>query len=109
MNGRGLDMLKETLDFLVNYTERHFADEEELMQKYAYPAFEDHRKFHEDFKITVSGLVEDFKTNGSSQDLLEKVNSIIVRWLVQHIKQEDYRIVKFIQEQIPAGSKDTAV
>jgi hemerythrin-like metal-binding protein len=98
ISGRGMTMLGETLDFLASYTIRHFSDEEELQLKYNYPDYENHKKLHEAFKETVSGLVNEFKKNGSSEELLEKVNSIIVHWLVEHIKHEDYKIAEHIKK-----------
>ncbi|GHV84708.1 hypothetical protein AGMMS50230_03160 [Spirochaetia bacterium] len=97
MDGRGKTMIGGTLDFLASYTVRHFADEEALQLQYNYPAYNEHKKQHEDFKDTVAGLINEYKQQGSSDALLEKVNSIIVRWLVEHIKQEDSKIAGHIR------------
>jgi hemerythrin-like metal-binding protein len=101
ISGHGTEMLGETLDFLASYTERHFADEEALMRDHGYPAYGEHKQLHDDFKITVSNLTEEFKTGGSSRDLLDKVNSVMVHWLVEHIKQEDYKIARWISSGAP--------
>jgi hemerythrin len=99
INGRKPDMLSSAIEFLVNYTVRHFADEEALQEAYHYPALEEHKKLHEEFKETVASLAARFKNEGSSELLFDQVNSIIVRWLIQHIKQEDYKIAEFIRKQ----------
>jgi hemerythrin-like metal-binding protein len=108
MNGQGVGMLGETLDFLITYTVQHFADEEALQEKYGYPGFEEHKQYHDAFRGTITQLAEEFKSEGSSQNLAENVNSVVVRWLVQHIKQEDYKMALFIKEQ-EAAKENPAV
>jgi hemerythrin len=98
MEGRGKTMLGETLDFLVSYTVRHFIDEEALQKEYRYPAYEAHKKMHDDFRETVTALMDTYKRDGSSAELLEKVNTVIVHWLVEHIKQEDAKIAVHIRK-----------
>jgi hemerythrin-like metal-binding protein len=101
MDGRGTAMLSETLDFLASYTTRHFADEEELQWAYNYPGYGEHKKLHDGFKKIVSGLIAEFKQNGSSMELLEKINTVIVHWLVEHIKQEDFKMAAYIKKSLP--------
>ena len=89
--------LKGTLDFLVNYTVQHFDDEEALQLKYNYPGYEKHKRIHEDFKVTVGGLVEKFTAGESSAELSNDVNKIVVRWLINHIQREDKKIGEHIR------------
>jgi len=85
IHGYDTEKLHETLNFLVNYTVQHFTDEEALQIEFKYPEYDKHKKLHEDFKVTVGGLVKVFKDNGSSVELSNNVNKIVVRWLVNHI------------------------
>ncbi|MCL2877504.1 MAG: hemerythrin family protein [Acidobacteria bacterium] len=96
-DGSDITKLKGTLDFLVNYAVNHFADEEALQLKYNYPEYEGHKRIHEDFKITVGGLVEKFTKSGSSAELSSDVNKIVVRWLINHIQREDGKIGEYIR------------
>ena len=98
IDGTDADQLRETLDFLVNYTVRHFHFEEELQQQYDYPDYDRHKQLHEDFKKTVGELVERFNQNGSSAELSGDVNKIVVRWLINHIQREDSKIGGHIQK-----------
>ena len=91
-DGTDTAKLKETLDFLVNYTVQHFLDEESLQIQCNYPDYEAHRQKHEDFKNTISGLVQRFSESGSSAELSSEVNKFIVRWLIDHILYEDKKI-----------------
>jgi hemerythrin-like metal-binding protein len=96
--GQGAEALGGALDFLAAYTIRHFADEEALQIQYRDPDFEAHKKAHDEFRETIAALVERYKTSGSSEELLEDVNSILVHWLVQHIQQEDFKIAVYIRQ-----------
>jgi hemerythrin-like metal-binding protein len=102
--GQSSAVLGEALDFLASYTVKHFADEEALQLTYHYPGYESHKKLHDDFKETAAALIAEYKATGSSSDLSNKVYSVIVRWLVQHIKGEDSKIAVYIREHGgPAG------
>lgn len=98
MDGSDTENLQKTIDFLVNYTVQHFADEEALQVQYKFPEYERHKQLHEDFKATVGGLVQKFMENGSSTELSNNVNKIVVRWLVNHIQREDKKIGDHIRK-----------
>ena len=100
MDGTDTVKLKATLDFLIEYTVRHFHDEERLQIRYNFPDYNRHRQLHETFKGTVAGLVNKFDINGSSAELSNDVNKIIVQWLVKHIQQEDMKIGTHIRNAV---------
>jgi hemerythrin-like metal-binding protein len=89
----------KTLGFLADYTVKHFQDEEKLQLEYGYPGYENHKRMHEDFKATVVDLISRYKKRPSPIDLGEKVNSIIVRWLISHIRREDSKIAAHIRKK----------
>jgi len=97
IDGSSTEKLQSTLDFLVAYTVQHFYDEESLQVQYNYPGYLAHKRMHEDFKVEVGRLVDSFKANGSSAQLSDNVNKIIVRWLVRHIQREDKKIGEHIR------------
>ncbi|GHV11391.1 hemerythrin [Clostridia bacterium] len=92
-------ILEATINFLVDYTIQHFADEEELQVRYNYPQYKTHKKAHDDFKIKVGEMVAKYTEEGSSENLAKNVNSIVVRWLVSHISYEDIKMAKFINDK----------
>lgn len=96
-SGHDAAKLKETLDFLVDYTVSHFSFEEALQLEYKYPRFDIHKKIHEEFKKTVNELVAKYAKGGSSAQLSSDVNKIIVRWLINHIQREDKLIGDYIK------------
>ena len=97
LDGSSVDQLKETLDFLVDYTIRHFYDEESLQVQYNYPGYGNHKQLHEDFKATVSGIAQKYNEEGSTDELCNCLNKIVARWLVCHITREDKKVGEYIR------------
>jgi hemerythrin-like metal-binding protein len=89
--------LNETLEFLEDYTVEHFLTEEALLRQCSYPEYEKHKQMHEDFKITIDGLVQRFKKEGSSTELNSDVSKIEVRWLLDHIQKKKKKIGMYIR------------
>ena len=96
MDGSDTEKLQETLTFLGNYTVQHFYFEEELQLQYNYPEYGKHKQLHEDFVKTVGELTESFHKNGSSTELSNNVNKVVVKWLINHIQREDKKIGDYI-------------
>lgn len=94
--GRGRDKIIETMQFLQSYTEKHFGDEETLQQRYKYPDYVNHKKYHDTFKKTVADILTELKTKGPSVALVAKVNTSIGSWFINHIKREDTKVAKHI-------------
>ena len=84
--------LKTTVDFLVTYTIKHFADEEEFQRKHNYPGYERHKLLHDKFKVVASELAERLLRDGATIGLIAEVRSAVGDWLVSHIKGEDIKI-----------------
>ncbi|MDR2807929.1 MAG: hemerythrin family protein [Spirochaetaceae bacterium] len=97
----GKDEVKNTLDFLNDYTIKHFFDEERLQKKYNYPDIENHKQYHQAFKKTVRDMIVELINRGITDELAEKVQSSIGDWLVNHIKIQDFKLVAHIKSQDP--------
>jgi len=95
-SGQGRNKLDSTIKFLVDYTVKHFADEEKLQQKYKYPDYLNHKKLHENFKKTVLELTKQLQEEGPTIALVGKVNSVIGNWLINHIQSEDKKVANHI-------------
>ena len=96
-NEMGVEKVQETLDFLVDYAVNHFYEEEKVQVQYNYPGYKEHKKLHEDFKATVGELITEFKESGCTQELGREINSILAKWVVQHILNEDKKIGKYLK------------
>ena len=77
--------LAKTLDFLVNYASQNFSDEEK-------------EKVHGDFHTAVGELRRKYVIDGISDELKNKVNTAIVKWLLKHIGGIDAKIARYIKD-----------
>ena len=57
--GQGRKEVERTGRFLMDYTAKHFGDEERLQQRYKYPDCQQHKQYHETFKRVVAELVKE--------------------------------------------------
>ena len=96
-SGKGDKTVLETMDFLTGYTVKHFADEEKLQQEYNYPDYLNHRKIHENFKLTVKDLTDRVIKEGPSEALVDEVSARLGAWLLNHIKGDDFRMAAYVK------------
>jgi len=92
-----------TLDFLTGYTVMHFATEEKLQVDYNYPDYLIHRRYHEEFKVTVGELTKRLADEGPSETLVNEVTTTIGEWLLHHIKGDDFRMAAYIKSKGDTG------
>lgn len=91
----------KTLDFLADYTEYHFAEEENLQKEIEYPGLEAHLKEHEALRQVVRDLYEMLSDQeGPTEDFVNQVRENVVEWLYTHIKGFDRSVAeyKFMRE-----------
>lgn len=98
---QGLEQNKilKTLDFMIDYTEFHFTDEERVMSQSDYPGLEEQKKQHGEFKQTLNNILEDYQDEGPTKALAESVNFFLVNWLFGHIKGTDLKLGKYLKEK----------
>jgi hemerythrin len=97
--GKGKNELKKSLDFLTEYTIKHFFDEEQLQQHYNYPDFENHKKYHDGFKKVVRDFSVELIMKGASDSLIQDVQRKIGDWLITHIKGQDVKVAAHIRSR----------
>ncbi|MCL2834787.1 MAG: bacteriohemerythrin [Treponema sp.] len=96
-SGKSDSAVMETMDFLTGYTIKHFADEEKLQVQYNYPDYLNHKRIHDNFKVTVKGFIERVKKEGPNQIIMAEVTESLGSWLINHIKGDDFRMAAFIK------------
>ena len=85
------------LDYLDEYTNFHFQEEEELQKKVSYPEFSGHHAKHEEFKTSIQELYDYLNENeGPDDQFIEQVKRNVVAWLFQHIKTFDRSVAEYI-------------
>jgi hemerythrin len=98
-SGKGTAEVSRTMDFLTGYTIKHFADEEKLQQRFEYPDYLVHKRYHDEFKLVVGDLTNRLIKEGPSEALITEVNVKIGDWLVNHIKGDDFRMAAYVKSK----------
>ncbi|WP_027340507.1 bacteriohemerythrin [Halonatronum saccharophilum] len=93
---KGESEINKVLDWLVDYIEEHFDDEEIIQQEYKYPDYENHKKIHDGFKARVQEVVDDYNRSANITALM-KLNKMVTGWLIEHIKREDQKLAAHIK------------
>ncbi len=96
-SGDGKMKAVKMLDYLAEYTEFHFAEEEKLQQKAGYPGYKEHKAKHDEFKGTVEVLHEFLEeSEGPTEAFVEQVKEKVVDWLFKHIEGFDRSVAEYI-------------
>lgn len=96
---QGVPKIIKTLDFMIEYTDFHFTDEEGHMAETGYPGLAEQKEQHAEFKVTLNNLVQDFEEEGATTSLAEAINVFLFNWLVTHIKGLDVQFGKYLEEK----------
>ncbi len=96
-NGRFSPGAGETLKFLVEYTRKHFSDEEALMAEINYEELEAHQELHKKLVAQIVEILLDLK-KGRRLDAYELID-FLTDWLIHHIVQEDKKIGRAMERQ----------
>lgn len=97
LQGEGRQVLKKTLQELIEYTLEHFETEESLMLTHNYPEYDAHVKRHRELTTDVLQLAEKFEQNQAF--LTVELSHFLTDWLIHHIKGEDRKMIKFFREK----------
>jgi methyl-accepting chemotaxis protein len=98
-NGKGKEELVKALNFLQDYTIKHFSDEEELQKQCGYPDYPNHHKLHEGLTAVVKELNRKLSVQGISDELIREVHQNVGVWLVTHIKAQDTKLAAYIRSK----------
>lgn len=95
--GKGRTSMDETIKFLNNYVERHFAHEEQLQKQSGYSGLTAHKAFHEKYKKTLKEITDGISVSGPTIAALGKLNGHI-SVLISHISTEDKKLGAFLNQ-----------
>lgn len=89
-----------TLDFLLDYTDYHFSEEEALQKKSGYPNLSAHHREHEKFKRAVEELrIMLEEEEGPSEAFVEAVRKNVEEWLQNHIMSWDKEVAGYAEKE----------
>ena len=93
---KGLDHLPVQINKLIQYTQEHFADEEEAMAKVDYPALEAHKAAHA--KLLHDVTVFKQRAENGDEQVITTFYHFLRDWLLTHIVEEDMHYKPFLEE-----------
>ena len=96
-NGGGKVEAIKMLEYMADYTEFHFAAEEKLQEEIDYPALDEHREKHNEFRKVVDELHEMLEEEeGPTERFVEAVQRNVVDWLYKHIRTFDCSVATYM-------------
>lgn len=96
--GDGEEVLKKTLSELIEYTDWHFAAEEEVFEKYNYPELKMHVKQHQAL-LSKARELQNGLENGESV-LTNEVLDFLQDWVNNHILKTDRQYSGFMSGKV---------
>lgn len=94
--GRDKIAAVKTLEYLADYTEFHFGEEEKLQEEIGYPGIEQHKKEHKKLIQVVEELHEMLEEEeGPTDAFVAQVNENVIQWLYKHIKGFDRSVAEY--------------
>lgn len=81
--------IQKTFQELIDYTKKHFSEEEKLMKDHDYSLLQEHQGRHREFIGKLHNILTDFKTTGYSEENIDNLKLLMVDWLINHINEAD--------------------
>ena len=94
--GRGTEVVGETLEGLIDYTHTHFRTEQELLKKHNYEDFTLHCREHRIFTDQIE-IYRD-RLNAGSLRLSGDVMAYMRGWLLTHIGSSDRAYIRTLKD-----------
>lgn len=98
--GKGRDHLTEIIDFLGEYTVKHFETEKKLMSDHDYPEMDSHIAQHEIFIENFSMLKQKLEQDGPGGHIVIETNRVVITWLNSHIRNVDQNLGAFLSGKV---------
>jgi hemerythrin len=95
-----LKLVSRTLKEMFDYAKEHFADEEKLMQQYAYPEIESQKKQHAYFLKTTYELAA--YPADKKEESIDEIAEFLNVWWIIHILKWDMKYKDFFKAKLPA-------
>jgi len=77
--------LAEVLEGLRRYGEAHFRAEESLLEAADYPDLEQHRKYHDAFRVWLEGVIDAHRSGGDAAVARQDIHHYLSVWLANHL------------------------
>lgn len=98
-SGEGIARLNELLEFLADYVQFHFHDEEKMHLLRDYPGYKEHCKQHGKFIEDLRRMQEGARVEGVALHHIIDTNALLFKWIINHISKADKEFGDFIKLQ----------
>jgi hemerythrin len=98
--GRCSDEIVKLLNYLEEYANSHFLDEENLMSLYKYPGLEEQRQQHILFKENITDLLAMLANKVPTKEIAIKIDSTLIRYFINHVRKLDSKLCDFIKNSM---------
>ncbi|MCP4356035.1 MAG: bacteriohemerythrin [Proteobacteria bacterium] len=88
---RSKEILDQTLQNLLTYTDVHFAYEEKYFEQFNYEYTDEHCEQHKYLKEKIKDFIKKYKSD--KEDITENLFNFLKRWLIEHIMIEDAQYI----------------
>lgn len=96
--GRGRDLINQTVDRLIDYVGEHFDREESIMRAAGFPDLSNHESAHQGFRAAVLEMDMRRRTGGgpSAIELLTYLSD----WLRDHLTSTDKELGRYLKRTV---------
>ncbi len=92
-----LDKVKETMEFMQEYVNFHFDDEEKYQESINYPDIEIHKEEHRKFKEGINSYVRVFEQGEFTEEKIQEFCAKLMTWLIMHVGKVDQKIGEYVK------------
>jgi hemerythrin len=94
----GEGTIAKTLDFLLDYTNFHFSNEENFIISHGCPGLELQQKQHAEFKESANQIILNFQQDGADKNIASDIHDLLFTWLKKHIMEVDLKLAQYVKE-----------
>jgi hemerythrin len=90
---------------ILNFAEKHFHDEEKMMEQANAPWLETHKKIHQGLSVDLADFRDRIMESANTDEqlhMLEQIHKFMADWLIQHIMKDDAKFGEFMKKQTAA-------
>lgn len=97
--------LEKKLDEYIDHVNKHFANEERLMEQYDFPSYEMHKMAHEMFLLDLKSATRYWKKYGDIKKIINFVYKT-PEWIVMHVNSVDAPTANYLARKMEQAGVD---
>jgi hemerythrin len=92
------EQIEALLNFLRGYVHTHFACEERLMRRHAYPGYARHLAEHQRFIDELGSVDALYDRSAPAEPIVARMSAFVSRWFTDHFQREDRLLAEYLRE-----------